>query len=193
MTRKLSVEVPSIKDIIQCGFLFPSFGRESTTWPANNCLQIMVCSCVEPSKRVLLQIIFCSCVIGTTFSRETTFLREKWQNTSLSCQEVVEIWKQSWWSNDKTIIELSYHKISWFANVSQINYLPRPSANKLLPGKKETKFGELETDQWAKRSGSLKLKEDDTFMGWREDEVIYTTHHCGHNQCSNIIIRHWTL
>ena len=119
MTRKLSVEVPSIKDIIQCGFFFPLFGRESTTWPANNCLQIMVCSCVEPSKRVLLQIIFCSCVIGTTFSRETTFLREKWQNTSLSCQEVIKIWKQTWWSNDKTIIELGYHKISWFARVSQ--------------------------------------------------------------------------
>ena len=33
-------------------------------------LQIMVCSCVVPSKRVLLQTIFCSCVIGTTFSRQ---------------------------------------------------------------------------------------------------------------------------
>ena len=83
----------------------------------------MVCSCVVPSKRVLLQIIFCSCVIGTTFSRE------KWQIASLSCQEVIKIWKQSWWSNDKTIIELSYHKISWFASVSQINYLPQPSAS----------------------------------------------------------------
>ena len=50
-------------------FFFLSIGREPTTWPANNCLQIMVCSCVVPSKRVLLQIIFCSCVIGTT-SRE---------------------------------------------------------------------------------------------------------------------------
>ena len=30
----------------------------------------MVCSCVVPSKFVLLQIIFCSCVIGTTLSRE---------------------------------------------------------------------------------------------------------------------------
>ena len=38
------------------------------TW--NNCLQMMVCSCVVTSKRVLVQIIFCSCVIGTTFSRE---------------------------------------------------------------------------------------------------------------------------
>ena len=31
--------------------------------------KIMVCSCVEPSKRVLLQILIYSCVLGTTFSR----------------------------------------------------------------------------------------------------------------------------
>ena len=32
---------------------FPIFiGWEPTTWPANNCLQIMVCSCVVPSKSV---------------------------------------------------------------------------------------------------------------------------------------------
>ena len=81
----------------------------------------MVCSCVVPSKRVLLQIIFCSCVIGTMFSRE------KWQIASLSCQEVIKIWKQTWWSTDKTIIELGYRKISWFISVSQINYWTRLS------------------------------------------------------------------
>ena len=43
-------------------FFFLFIGWEPTTWPANNCLQIMVCSCVVPSKHVLLQIIFCSCV-----------------------------------------------------------------------------------------------------------------------------------
>ena len=47
-------------------FSFLSIGRESTTWSANNCLQITVCSCVVPSKHILLQIIFCSFVIGTT-------------------------------------------------------------------------------------------------------------------------------
>ena len=32
--------------------------------------------------------------------------------------------KQTQWrSNDKTIMELGYHKISWFVSVSQINYL----------------------------------------------------------------------
>ena len=37
--------------------------------------------------------------------------------------------KQTRWSNDKTIIELGYGKISWFVSVSQINYLPQPSAS----------------------------------------------------------------
>ena len=37
--------------------------------------------------------------------------------------------KHTWWSNDKTIIELGYHKISWFVSVSQINYLPQPLAS----------------------------------------------------------------
>ena len=116
-------QISAIIIIIRCVFFFLSIGRESITWPANNCLQIMVCSCVVPSKRVLLQIIFCSCAIGTPLSRE------KWQIASLRCREVIKIWRQSWWSNDKTIIELGYHKISWFARVSQINYLPQPSAS----------------------------------------------------------------
>ena len=55
--------------------------------------------------------IFCLCVIGTIF------LREKWQIASFNCQEVIKIWKQTWWSNDKTINELSYRKISWFVGV----------------------------------------------------------------------------
>ena len=109
--------------IIRCIFSFLSIGWVPTTWPANNCLQIMVCSCIVPSKRVWLQIIFCSCVIATTFSRE------KCQIASLSCQEVIKIWKQTWWSNDKTVIELCYRKISWFVSVAQINYLPQPSAS----------------------------------------------------------------
>ena len=51
------------KVIIQCIFSFLFIGWEPTTWSASNCLQIMVCSCLVPSKHVLLQIIFCSCVI----------------------------------------------------------------------------------------------------------------------------------
>ena len=120
---KLKILRKNIIINIRCVFFFLSTGREFSTWPANNCLQIMVCSCVVPPKRVFLQIIFCLCVIGATFSRE------KWQIASLSCQKVIKIRKQSWRSNDKTIIELGYHKISWFASVSQINYLLQPSAS----------------------------------------------------------------
>ena len=49
----------------QLFFLF--IGREPTTWPAKNCLQIMVCLCaISSSNCVWLQIIFCSCVNETT-------------------------------------------------------------------------------------------------------------------------------
>ena len=36
---------------------------------------------------------------------------------------------QTRWSNDKIIIKLGCRKISWFFSVSQINYLPQPSAS----------------------------------------------------------------
>ena len=39
---------------IRCIFPFLFIGREPTTSPANNCLQIMICSCVVPSECVLL-------------------------------------------------------------------------------------------------------------------------------------------
>ena len=83
--------IQTISIIIRCVFSFLSIGRGSTTWPANNCLQIMVCSCV----------------IGT-------FSREKWQIASLSCQEVIKIWKQTWWSNDKLLnsVIIKYHDLS---------------------------------------------------------------------------------
>ena len=45
----------------------------------------------------------------------TTFWREKWQIASPSCQEVIRIWKQTWGSNDKTIIELGCRKMSWLS------------------------------------------------------------------------------
>ena len=59
----------------KCFFLF--IGREPTTWPANNCLQIMVCSCAMPFNSVWLQIIFCSCVKETVlFSLLRSLLHE---------------------------------------------------------------------------------------------------------------------
>ena len=110
------------KHYYSMSFFLPFNWPRVHTWPANNCLQIMVCSCLVPSKCVLLQIIFCSCVIGTMF------WREKWQVASLNCQKVIKTWKQTWRSNDKTITELCYHKMSWLVSVSQINFLPQPSA-----------------------------------------------------------------
>ena len=83
----------------------------------------MVCSCAMSSNSVWLQIMFCSCVNETT---RDTFLREN--GRSLRFPKIF-FKKQTWWSNDKTIIELGYHKISWFASVSHINYLPQPSAS----------------------------------------------------------------
>ena len=37
--------------------------KNPITWPEDNCLKIMVCFSVKPSKCILLQIIFCSCAI----------------------------------------------------------------------------------------------------------------------------------
>ena len=63
--------------IIQSKFFFLFVGREPTTWPANNCLQIMVCSCAMPSNCFWLQIIFCTCVKETVlFSFLRSLLRE---------------------------------------------------------------------------------------------------------------------
>ena len=60
--------------IIRCRFFI---GREHTTLPANNCLQMMVCPCAMPSNCAWLQIIFCSCVNETTiFSFLRSLLRE---------------------------------------------------------------------------------------------------------------------
>ena len=112
--------------IIQSKFFFLFIGREPTMWPANNCLQILVCSCAMLSNCVWLQIIFCSYVKETVlFSFLRSLLHEN--GRSLRFPRIF-IKKQTWWSNYKTIIELGYCKISWFVSVSQINYLPQPSA-----------------------------------------------------------------
>ena len=51
--------------IIRCNLFLLFIGQKPTTWPANNCLQLMVCLCAMSSNRVWLQIIFCSCVNKT--------------------------------------------------------------------------------------------------------------------------------
>ena len=103
-------------DIIRCKLFFLFMGREPTTWPANNCPQIMVCSCAVSSNFVWLQIIFCSCVTETTlFSFLRSLLREN--DRSLHFPKIFLKKNQTRWSNDKTIIELGYRKISWFVDV----------------------------------------------------------------------------
>ena len=82
-------------------FSFLFIGPEPTT-----CLQMQI--------SVLLQMIFCICLIKHSRSVQ----REWFDNFS---------WSKEQWSNDETIIELSYRKISWFVSVSPINYLPQPS------------------------------------------------------------------
>ena len=108
--------------IIRCKHFLLFIGQKPTTWPANNCLQIMVCTCPMLSNCVWLHIIFCSCVNETT--RDCSCVKK---GRSLRFPKIF-IKKQTWCSNDRTIIELGYRKISWFASVSHINYLPQPSA-----------------------------------------------------------------
>ena len=50
-----------------CSFLF--IGRVPTTWPADNCLQIMVCSCVVRSKLKLLRRRRCGFIFYQRISR----------------------------------------------------------------------------------------------------------------------------
>ena len=101
--------------VIRNKLVFLFIGREPTTWPTNNCLQIMVCSCAMPSNSVWLQIIFCSSVKETApFSFLRSFLREN--GISLRFPRIF-IKKKTRWSNDKTIIQLGYRKISWFISV----------------------------------------------------------------------------
>ena len=87
----------------------------------------MVCSCAMPSNCIWLQIILCTCVKETVLF---SFLRSLLSENGRSLRfPRIFIKKQTRWSNDKTIIELGYRKISWFVSVSQINYLPQPSAS----------------------------------------------------------------
>ena len=94
----------TVKHIIICGkFFFLFICREPTTWPANNCLQIMVCSWAikMSSNLVWLQIlIFCSCVNETTlFSFLRSLLLENGRSLPFPKKK-----NQTRWSSDKTII-----------------------------------------------------------------------------------------
>ena len=89
-------------------------GRELTTIPANNCLQISVAA------------------NNIKLMRNWNYaLVWKWRvRFPEQAAEWFDIfsWSEERWSNDKTIIELGDRKISWLVSVSQINYLPQTSA-----------------------------------------------------------------
>ena len=76
-----------------------------------------------PSNSIWLQIIFCSCVKETVlFSLLWSLLHENGRFLYFP-RIFIKKKKQTRWSDDKTIIELGYLKISWFVSVSQINCL----------------------------------------------------------------------
>ena len=65
--------------IIRCKFFFLFIGRELTSWPANKCLQIMVCSCALSSNFVWLLM----CKWNHAFLLVAIPLEWKWQIASL--------------------------------------------------------------------------------------------------------------
>ena len=109
--------------IIRCKLFFLFIGRKPTTWPTN--ISLLIHNVVQLCR---LQIILCSCVDETMLS---SFLRSllRENGTSLRFPNIFILKNKLQWSNDKTVIELGYRKISWFVSVSQINYLPQPSAS----------------------------------------------------------------
>jgi len=74
-------------------FSFLFIGRELSMWPANDCLQISV----------LLQMIFCSCIII-----EAAFLCEKGGSVLRACREWFDIfsWSKEPWLNLKQLLNL---------------------------------------------------------------------------------------
>ena len=96
--RKFSNSVTEV--IIQCNFFFLFISREPATWSANNCLQIMVCSCAMTSNCVWLQIIFCSRANETTqFSFMRWLFRENGRSLPIHWKTNLVI---EWWNNCRT-------------------------------------------------------------------------------------------
>ena len=90
-------------------FFLPFHWPRAHQLTRDNCLQIIV----------LLQIRICSYLI------ETTILCENGGSVPRAGREWFDMfsWSKEQWSNNKTIIELDYCKISWCATISKINYL----------------------------------------------------------------------
>ena len=100
-TNDVNFAVVSISWIISCSsfpMTFPRLMRAREwwiftkyvyyfTWPSNNCLQIMVCSCAMSSNFVWLQIIFCSCANETTYASRS-FPKQKYRDLSVSRRSI---------------------------------------------------------------------------------------------------------
>ena len=109
--------------IIWCKFFFLFIDRKPTTWPANNCLQIMVCSCAMSSYCVWLQNInnvllmrkqnhaFLLLVITLPWKMADHIASQRY---SLKTKPGHQMIKHN---------ELGYHKISWFVSVSLADQL----------------------------------------------------------------------
>ena len=69
--------------IIRSKFFFLLIGWEPTTWPANNCLQIMVCSCAMPSNCLAANNILHMRKGNRAFLLLAIALAWKWQIASL--------------------------------------------------------------------------------------------------------------
>lgn len=94
-TSKL-IQITFIVTKIIIRSIFSSFHRpRAPTWPANNCLQIMFCSCVMSSFFVLLQMIFCPLVISCNdalmwkMADHFPELSESYLNWNIRCEQMV--------------------------------------------------------------------------------------------------------
>ena len=106
--------------IVRCKLFFLFTGREPTMWPADNCLQIMVCSCTMSSICVWLQRIFCSCVNESALF---SFLRSLLPENGSFSKKFIK--KRTWWL---FIINNCYW--TWLSQnivICQINHLPSAS------------------------------------------------------------------
>ena len=107
-------------------FFFLFICQEPITWPANNCQQKIICSCAMSLNCVWLKIIFCSC--GNEIKPRFSPFCDR------SCVKMKVSRRYSWKSKlgdrmIKQLLKLGYRKISWFASVPFINYLPHPSVS----------------------------------------------------------------
>ena len=100
--------------IIRCKFFFLFIGRELTTWPANNCRPIMVCSCAMSFDCVWLQIIFFSCVSEITlfsflrslFRKNDRFSKVFLEKQTQMEEQATEVDQEVITTNDKLLCHL---------------------------------------------------------------------------------------